>query len=224
MTQSEWAAQLTRVIAEQIRRYRNERGMSAQRLASRCRDFGLEISRSTLADLENGRRPIVSVAELLVLAAALEVPPRLLMLPLGRPEELEIVPGLKVSIWDAESWWDGLNVIKGSPKAGLTLEGNLNPEPIVLFKNLHDHLVYGMIMVGKNAEAMKTAYGKLLGDQEAADLLVKQVERDAREMFRQLADLRKAMRDDGFIPPPLPDALAAVDQLQSGRDDGEAAK
>src|SRR2546429_9056210 len=83
-TQTPWAARITRAIAGEIRQRRTARGMSAEDLAAACADLGMPIQRSTLADLENGRRASISVAEWLAIAAALDGPPALLLCP-GRP-------------------------------------------------------------------------------------------------------------------------------------------
>ncbi len=76
-----WSSRLTRSIAAQIRRYRKQRKWSAQRLSDECANLGLDFPRSTLADLENGRRRSISVAELLVVAKALQVEPADLLPP-----------------------------------------------------------------------------------------------------------------------------------------------
>lgn len=107
MTHSGWPGRLARGIAAQVRRNRDAQGLSAQRLADRCSGLGLDIGRSTIADLENGRRESVSVAELLVLAAALSVPPVELAIPLGRQDSTEILPGVEVPTWDAGRWFRG---------------------------------------------------------------------------------------------------------------------
>jgi transcriptional regulator with XRE-family HTH domain len=118
-----WATRMTRVIAAQVRRYRKERGLSAQRLADLCAQLGMEISRSTISDLENGRRDSMSVAELLVLAAALEVPPVELAVPLARQERAEILPGAEIPTWDAGRWFRGDGaMVERVPGRGLVFE------------------------------------------------------------------------------------------------------
>lgn len=74
--------------------------MSARELSVACGKIGLDISRSTLADLENGRRVTLTVAELLVIAAALEIPPLRLIVPLNR-ESAELLPGHETNPWAA---------------------------------------------------------------------------------------------------------------------------
>src|SRR5215475_5762966 len=90
-TQTQWAARVTRSIAGEIRQRRKARGMSAEDLAAACSDLGMPIPRSTLADLENGRRASISVAEWLAIAAALDVPPVMLLCPVGTAETAEVL-------------------------------------------------------------------------------------------------------------------------------------
>jgi transcriptional regulator with XRE-family HTH domain len=74
-----WSSRLTRSIATEIRRRRKARKWSAQRLSDECAALGLEITRTAISDLENGRRRFITVAELLIIAQALEIGPAALL-------------------------------------------------------------------------------------------------------------------------------------------------
>ena len=67
--------------------------MSAQALADRVTELGLPVSRSTIADIENGCRKNITVAELLGIANALNAAPTMLVLP-GPYADVETVDGL----------------------------------------------------------------------------------------------------------------------------------
>ncbi|MFF9324007.1 hypothetical protein ACF1AY_04740 [Streptomyces sp. NPDC014776] len=67
----------------------------------------MPIKRSVLANLESGRRTTVSVSEVLVLAAALEIPPVLLLFPVGYSETHEALPGKSMQPMDAVDWFGG---------------------------------------------------------------------------------------------------------------------
>ena len=79
--------------------------MSTQRLDERTAELGMRIPRSVLANLESGRRNTVSAAEILVLAAALDVPPSLLLFPIGRLELMDALPDLPLPPWQAFEWF-----------------------------------------------------------------------------------------------------------------------
>jgi transcriptional regulator with XRE-family HTH domain len=114
-TQEGWPARITRSVAGEIRRRRTALGWSAQELAGRCAELGLDIPRATIADLENGRRAHISVAELLLLAAALGMAPLELVVPLGdgTTERTEILPGRETGAWDAAKWVSGEDLFPG---------------------------------------------------------------------------------------------------------------
>lgn len=117
MTQP-WAPGLTAAIARQLQRIRAERGMSAQQLADATAELGHPVARSVIANLESGRRDTVSVAELIVLARALRIPPLLLALPIGRAATFELLPGTEVDTWLAAKWFAGDGAFPGESFAG----------------------------------------------------------------------------------------------------------
>jgi len=98
---------VTQSIAGEIRQRRKARGMSAEDLAAACGDLGMPIPRSTLADLENGRRASISVAEWLAIATALDVPPVMLLCPVGTAETAEVLPGAEAPAFRAAQWVAG---------------------------------------------------------------------------------------------------------------------
>jgi transcriptional regulator with XRE-family HTH domain len=83
------------------------RGMSAQQLSTACKELGHPIARSVIANLESGRRSNVSVAEMLILATALNVPPATLLFPVGFAASVEVVPGGFETPLRAVDWMSG---------------------------------------------------------------------------------------------------------------------
>lgn len=81
--------------------------MSVQKLADATAELGMEIPRSVLANFESGRRETVSVAEVLVLAAALNVAPIELICPVGYDKEIEVLPGHSLDPLGAMRWFTG---------------------------------------------------------------------------------------------------------------------
>lgn len=116
MEQPQWGPELVRVIAGQIRWHRERKRpkMSAQALADRCAEIGWPIKRSVLSNLESGYRETITVPELIVIAAALEVPLADLLLPLGRAEQVEILPGTRVPPVVALYWVNARRPLPGA--------------------------------------------------------------------------------------------------------------
>jgi hypothetical protein len=91
-TPRDWAEEQVLRVAQEVRRLREPR--SAQWLANRTKELGHELTRSVIADLENGRRRHVTIAELVVLAAALETPAVALLYPPPLDKEVRVLPKL----------------------------------------------------------------------------------------------------------------------------------
>jgi transcriptional regulator with XRE-family HTH domain len=110
MKQGSWSARLTHGIGRRVAAARQEQRLSAQAVADRCADLGMpSLTRQVIAFIENGRRESVSVAELLVLAAALDIPPAELLWPLQNDTHkiFEFLPGQDSTPWAAARWFAG---------------------------------------------------------------------------------------------------------------------
>ncbi len=119
MNQPDWELRVTSAIAAQMRQWRGKRRLSAQALADRTAALGMEVARTTLADLENGRRESVRVPELLIIARALDISPADLLAGNGGAE---VSPGDPMSRADAAAWLGSLHCLAcgGEPPAGFT--------------------------------------------------------------------------------------------------------
>jgi transcriptional regulator with XRE-family HTH domain len=82
--------------------------MSMQQLADRTDELGMPIPQSVLANLESGRRETVSVAEVLILAAALNVAPVDLICPVGFDKAIELPAGHGMDPLIARRWFTGM--------------------------------------------------------------------------------------------------------------------
>lgn len=83
------------------------RGRSAQWLSDETHKLGHRVSRAVISDLETGRRRYITTSELLVLAAALDTSPVTLMYPGPYQDQVEILPGLDGTQFDAAQWFSG---------------------------------------------------------------------------------------------------------------------
>jgi transcriptional regulator with XRE-family HTH domain len=101
----DWSDDLHRRVAAAIKRARG--GRSAQWLADETKRIGFPISRAAIANYESSRKRGLDLAELLILAAALDVPPLVLLFP-GLPDgAVEGLPGVRTTSWDAAAWFSG---------------------------------------------------------------------------------------------------------------------
>jgi transcriptional regulator with XRE-family HTH domain len=112
MTQERtWPAELTHATGRAIRRYREERRMSAEHLAEAISTLGLRYTRTQVSNLETGRRESITVGELMAFAAVLEVPPALLLFPIGTDNPVPILPGQMTNPWMAYQCFIGEYVL-----------------------------------------------------------------------------------------------------------------
>lgn len=195
VSQSDWPARIAKVIAGEVKRYRHERGLSAQQLAERCAALGAEFPRAVLANLETGRRETVSVAEVLVLAQALDISPMLLIVPLGRHATAEILPDVEMQAWDATRWIGGTAKLSNQPGQGLQV-GAADDDSVIVQFHYHDQLV----------EDWRESAGEGWEDGGTG-----QIVKMRSLIARSLRELRSRMRKSGLIPPPLPPDLAHLD-------------
>jgi transcriptional regulator with XRE-family HTH domain len=165
--------------------------MSAQKLAKRCEDLGLPMPRSVLANLESGRRHVITVPELLVLAEALGVPPVLLITPVDG-DQVEIVPGRTADPWDALLWLAGLS--------------RPDPDPGVQWALQHAALVSEWL----HAADMLNPFPRLPGMLE--DPMAHVVEDTRRSIATALRNVRSGMRALGLRPPALLPEMADIEK------------
>lgn len=192
--------------------------MSAQQLADRCAELGLPINRSVLANLESGRRPSVSVAELLVLARALDTAPALLLFPPGRHEMIELLPDSPVPVFDALRWFAADGPWPGSGEADVNRWRSAKL-PADLFRShakllaMRAHAAREAADSRWRAEEVARSPGQMRDYESTAETYEAQMD-DAGE---QLITLRHVMRERGLTPPELPADLAYVDEDDGAR-------
>jgi transcriptional regulator with XRE-family HTH domain len=102
-----WHIATAERIGRAVAKSRKDLGMTAQQLAERCKDLGAPIHRTTITKIENGRARF-DVGELLILAAALHVPPVVLLYPDLPDGDVEIIPGRPANSWTAYLWAAGM--------------------------------------------------------------------------------------------------------------------
>lgn len=198
----EWVDRVKANVAGEVRRRRKEMGWSAQDLADRCEELGHPIPRNVIANMESGRRAVLPLVDVIVLAAALETYPAHLIFPVGYVEETQELPFQRlVPTWDALRRFTGEEEVPGQD-AGLVPDFE------------------------RHASLVRTALAAL-DEEERARFAAKQAtsraQREEAERKRTayadqaisakytLRHLRRELREDGATPPDLPPALSDVD-------------
>ncbi|GAB2327888.1 helix-turn-helix domain-containing protein [Streptomyces variabilis] len=183
----EWPARVSQVIAREVRRHRTARGMSAQTLADACARLGhTGLQRTVISNIENGRRRDVSVADVLVLAAALEVAPAALVFPAGYAAEVEYLPGQTADPLEAADWFTGSGAEEDSALALARRHRELERRIRGVYRRIWEQGIaeqrYGLELEDAEAEAGREM---------------------ARELTVQLHELREVMAGAGLELPPL---------------------
>lgn len=102
---NDWAADQALQVGAELRRLRA--GRSGQWLADRTAELGHRINRTTLSEVESGKRAYITTAEVAVLARALDTAPIGLVYPPPYDADVEVVPGWTMTKWHATQWFSG---------------------------------------------------------------------------------------------------------------------
>jgi hypothetical protein len=152
------------------------------------RQLGLRVEYQVIANMEAGRRANVPVTELFILAAALGVPPAMLVLPVGTDTDVEIRPGRTADAWTAYRWFTGLGAER--------LPGeDIPPEPAEVADQLNVYRRHDEAML---VYALSASVPD--GDEEGAEI--------AAAQLRALVAVRNEIRRAGWRPPALPPEIA----------------
>lgn len=113
----EWPRIVTQNIGRKVKELRGTR--TALWLSDETAKLGMRISRSALSELENQKRKSISLAEFLVLSAALDVPPALLLYPDYPDGQTDLLPHLQADSHEAAEWMSGERLLVLSPHPSL---------------------------------------------------------------------------------------------------------
>lgn len=105
----QWQKDLALRVGAAVAARRKELNLTASALAERTADLGYPVSRVAIGKIETGHREgKFDLAELMVLAAALSVPPVALVFPHLPDGDVELLPGRPpTSSADAMRWFSG---------------------------------------------------------------------------------------------------------------------
>lgn len=113
---TDWQQDQVNRIGETIKALRGER--STQWISDVTDELGQRVSRSTITDIEIGRRKYVAVHELSLIAAALGTTPSVLLTYGTLPDgEIELLPDRHVDGITVLEWWGGTPISRFSGAA-----------------------------------------------------------------------------------------------------------
>lgn len=213
MDEEEWRSRLVQAVAQQVRRRRLELGLSVQKLADICAEqYGLPIKRSVLANFEGGRRPALSVVELIVLARILAIPPVELLFPVGREDQAEVLPGTSADSWEALKWFTG-----ESDRLPSDDQTSQDTRAVQWYRN-HEQLVSEWWSRRQELQVTMATEGRTWLDSaetkanpEVARQLIELKADAMRGTENSITLLRQQMRDAGLTPPHLGPAAAYLE-------------
>lgn len=238
---TEWAPRFVQNVAAQIKRYRNARGLTTAELADLCTELGLPIKRAVISNLELGYRETVTVPELLVFAAALNVPPTALMVPLDA-KKAEPLAGVEVSPWAAHMWitGEGFPLVTQGQAARQSGERVADDwmeatQPARLYRHHDERLASWTMCVSARDEAtMRQDRARKLLDRthpddaavvaqasiEARDAAtrIKEIDQEINRIVTAFPFIRAQLRALGCQLPALPPDLVYLDAVDDSRD------
>lgn len=192
-----------KVLAGQVRRYREKRGLTQRQVKERLEErFGVLIDAATIARLERGDRRI-TVDEACLLAVVLNVPLMALMWPIDESEPVSVAPGVEAAPWEALEWAVANNPLPGVDDE----EWNSATQPLVDLAQLLDAVYYAdfqrrdMARGGDRAEYTKSLQ-RLAGSREVTEeigvsiegIIPSEVLADLEEAIKQAPMRRARMR------------------------------
>lgn len=212
-----------RRVASAVRRYREGQSVPYTELSERLSRVGVPIPVLGLRRIEKGERR-VDIDELIALARVLGVPPILLVLPLGKEETVEVLPGEHRSTWAVAKWFGGQSAfpagdvdVPRDPLVGSEDDNNAwaATAPPVVFHADHDRFVADWSWAAGQVAVLRDLAGRQgVTRAERTERLsrARHAEQQVREIEARLAEHRDNMRRRGIVPPPLVQALTHVDR------------
>ncbi len=151
-----WEKGLSKRAGLAIRARRKALGLTAQQLAERTKGLGHHVTRVAISKIEgNLRAGKLDVAELLVLAAALDIPPALLVFPGFPLGNVELLPDdRQASNYDAVKWLAGerpLPLRRADLKRLSAPEPNLGTQLVAAVRERDQHDLERLLATAKAA-------------------------------------------------------------------------
>jgi transcriptional regulator with XRE-family HTH domain len=173
-----WELNLAERVGKAVQKRRNALKLTAQQLAQRTAGLGYPITRVAISKIEGNKRAgKLDVAELLVLAQALEVPPALLLFPDYPDGPVQGLPGCERKGVEAVWWVSGRRA--RSETSGVDLVGLVEQRADTMWElNKLDRMLLEVMM----------AHPK---DARATEAVNRQIQMNERQLKILEADIRR---------------------------------
>ncbi|GHC74123.1 helix-turn-helix transcriptional regulator [Streptomyces violaceochromogenes] len=207
MTNRDWSPSFTARVAEQMRQARKAAGLTVAEAAQACAELGLAVPKTTITNLETGRRTSIDLAEFLVLAEVYKMPPISLLFPLETDASVAVLPDREVPTWEAVAWFTG-----ETPLTEPAPQGSAR-EVLDTFRAHSDAVATAAASTRLAKDRRRKASITLdSGRRETLLEAAASYEQLAFDDCRELREFRQAMRERGLVPPALPADLSFVDE------------
>jgi len=213
---NDWSVRVAAGIGARVAYHRKRAAMTASALSARCAELGLPLDRNVIAKLENGHRQSVTVDETLVLAAALDVPPALLLFAVGTEETAEILPGHHVPAFRAAQWASGEGPFPSPDAADLltliTPPNSGGARPLALYR-AHDRAAEEELRAMARATDMgKRALDATTEAEREAFTVAADAQGQVADAAREAGEHMRADATARGLLPPVPIARLVIPQ------------
>lgn len=203
-----WAKAYSDAVVDGVLHYRDKRGMRNSDLMARLDQLGWTVTSNTLAGILSKKRTSMPVTDVMLFAAALNVPPAALLFSTHRAEELRLYPAATRTVppYQAVKWFSGSSAL-----------------PLAAFDDhfvdlVDDYYEVGDIVarteeIDEAARAFRDLHAGLLAAEQRGDDVASALDQ-AQAALEVLAERRRYLRvfhPEAALPSVRP-ALAFVDQ------------
>jgi len=201
----DWEVRFTKGVVQNIARYRDLRGFTTADLAAACNAIYGEadhIKASTLNGLFAGKRKSIGIAEILVFALALNVPPIALLFASDN-RQIEVSPGQTGETHAIEglTWFTGKTIPNSSP----------NPKDYWDAMTPYDWTQSAVKRANDFQTMNADAIAMDLAERATGLSMGRPTPSDLEDEIRVVAMLRQNLQDRGIHRPRIPAFLSFVD-------------
>jgi transcriptional regulator with XRE-family HTH domain len=184
---------VTRQVGVNAQKVRKARGLSLATVAERMTTLGRPMTLNSVSKIELQKRG-VDLDDLVALARALDVPPLVLVFPIGDKPTVELLPGYEVRPWTAARWFTGEQPLPVEAPGEAWVDRQLGEDSPAALYRMNDELIRRWLRANRSVqESIDLGRGASEVALELRDNALDDISRHRREMRRL-----------GLEPDPLP--------------------